>query len=48
MRLTFKEFYKKMIESEEPDETKIRRMLKNILAYFRNPRSGPQKDKGSP
>lgn len=47
MRLTFKEFYKRMIESEEPDETKIRRVLKNILVYISNPRSGQQKDKGS-
>lgn len=43
MRLTFKEFYKRMIESEKPDERKIRQMLKNILAYFSNPRSGQKK-----
>ena len=48
MRLTFKEFYKRMIESEEPDETKIRQVLKNIMAYFGSSRTGKQKDKESP
>lgn len=48
MRLTFKEFYKRMIESEEPDEIKIQQVLKNILTYFSSSRPGKQKDKESP